>query len=38
LFTQPAILYVHIQSVEPPLHFAGKMARAFSALSSYPVA
>lgn len=38
LFTNPTIMYIHIQSVEPPLDFAEKMAYAFTLLSSYPVA
>jgi len=38
LYTKPLVMYIHIQSVEPPLHFAKKMAHAFSYLSSYPVA
>lgn len=38
LFTNPTIMYIHIQSVEPPVDFAQKMAYAFSVLSSYPVA
>ena len=39
LFTDPPqIMYVHFQSVEPPLQFAQKMAYAFSQLSSLPVA
>ncbi|GAA0133930.1 DUF1259 domain-containing protein [Paenibacillus sp. YSY-4.3] len=38
LYTRPQIMYIHIQSVEPPLYFAKKMAYAFSTLSSYPVA
>lgn len=38
LYTRPSIMYIHIQSVEPPLHFAKKMAHSFSYLSSYPVA
>ncbi|MGG4554649.1 DUF1259 domain-containing protein [Paenibacillus sp. FSL W8-0186] len=37
LYTRPLIMYIHIQSVEPPLNFAKKMAYSFSALSSYPV-
>ncbi|MEC1722962.1 DUF1259 domain-containing protein [Schinkia azotoformans] len=37
LYTEPSILYIHIQSVEPPLNFAKKMAHSFSFLSSYPV-
>ncbi len=32
IFTNPTILYVHIQSVEPPLSFAKKFAEAFSIL------
>ncbi|RAS87110.1 DUF1259 domain-containing protein [Priestia endophytica] len=38
LFTNPIIMYIHIQSIEPPLSFAKKMARSFSFLRSYPVA
>ena len=38
LYTRPSIMYIHIQSVEPPLNFAKKMAHSFSVLSSYPVA
>lgn len=38
LYTEPLILYIHIQSVEPPLNFARKMAHSFSFLSSYPIA
>ena len=38
LFTNPTIMYIHIQSVEPPVDFAQKMAYAFTLLSSYPVA
>ncbi|PIC87154.1 methyltransferase [Sporosarcina sp. P20a] len=39
LFTDPPqIMYIHAQSVEPPLQFAKKMAYAFSQLSSLPVA
>lgn len=37
LFINPQIMYIHIQSVESPLSFAQKMARAFSYLRSYPV-
>ncbi|MCT1904054.1 DUF1259 domain-containing protein [Oceanobacillus sojae] len=37
IYTDPVIMYVHIQSVEPPVSFAGKMAKAFSALSSEPI-
>jgi Domain of Unknown Function (DUF1259) len=32
LFTKPVILYVHFQSVEPPLQFAHKAAQAFKVL------
>lgn len=32
VFTNPTILYVHVQSVEPPLSFARKFAEAFSVL------
>ncbi|TLS37411.1 DUF1259 domain-containing protein [Pseudalkalibacillus caeni] len=32
LFTSPNILYLHFQSVEPPLHFASKVAEAFKVL------
>lgn len=32
LYTEPNILYVHFQSVEPPLHFAHKVAEAFKVL------
>jgi hypothetical protein len=38
LFTNPIIMYIHIQSIEPPLSFAQKMAHSFSFLRSYPVA
>ncbi|WP_411787473.1 DUF1259 domain-containing protein [Halobacillus rhizosphaerae] len=37
IFMSPIIMYVHIQSVEPPLNFASKLARSFSYLTSYPV-
>ncbi|WP_428910763.1 DUF1259 domain-containing protein [Niallia sp. Krafla_26] len=37
LFTNPVVLYIHIQSVEPPLNFAKKMAHSLSFLRSYPV-
>ncbi|HET7658230.1 MAG TPA: DUF1259 domain-containing protein, partial [Bacillales bacterium] len=36
IFTVPEILYVHFQSLEPPLSFAKKVAYAFMALRSYP--
>ncbi|MFD2616506.1 DUF1259 domain-containing protein [Terrilactibacillus laevilacticus] len=32
LFTEPTILYIHFQSVEPPLDFARKVAEAFKVL------
>ncbi|MFC3883634.1 DUF1259 domain-containing protein [Bacillus songklensis] len=38
LFMDPQIMYIHIQSIEPPLSFARKIARSFSYLRSYPVA
>ena len=38
LYMTPMIMYIHIQSVEPPLNFAKKMAHSFSFLNSYPVA
>ncbi|PGZ93298.1 methyltransferase [Bacillus pseudomycoides] len=38
LYTDPLIMYIHVQSVEPPLNFAKKMANSFSFLSSYPIA
>jgi hypothetical protein len=38
LFTDPVIMYIHIQSIEPPLNFAKKVAHSFSFLRSYPVA
>ncbi|MFC5602648.1 DUF1259 domain-containing protein [Sporosarcina koreensis] len=37
VFTNPTIIYIHIQSVEPPLDFARKMAYSFRFLSSPPV-
>ena len=37
VYTEPSIMYIHIQSVEPPLNFAKKMTNSFSYLSSYPV-
>ena len=38
LYMQPTIMYIHIQSVEPPLDFARKLAYSFTLLSTYPVA
>jgi hypothetical protein len=39
LFTEPAqIMYVHLESVEPPLQFARKMAYVFTQLNSPLVA
>lgn len=32
IFTNPNILYIHFQSVEPPLTFAQKVEEAFSVL------
>ncbi|MDM5428102.1 MULTISPECIES: DUF1259 domain-containing protein [Bacillus] len=37
LYMEPLIMYIHIQSVEPPLNFAEKLTNSFSVLSSYPV-
>lgn len=37
IFMEPTILYLHIQSVEPPLNFAKKVAYSFRFLQSYPV-
>jgi hypothetical protein len=37
IFAQPNLMYVHIQSVEPPLAFARKMANAFTTLTSFPI-
>ncbi len=37
IFIEPMILYMHVQSVEPPLQFAIKVERAFSYLSSRPI-
>lgn len=34
IFTNPPILYVHFQSVEPPLSFAQKFAEAFRVLKN----
>ncbi|MGC8230830.1 DUF1259 domain-containing protein [Pseudobacillus badius] len=34
LYTKPNILYVHFQSVEPPLSFARKVAEAFKLLKT----
>ena len=38
LYTNPLIMFIHIQSVEPPLDFARKLAYSFKFLSSYPIA
>jgi len=38
LYMDPLIMYIHIQSVEPPLHFAKKLAHSFLTLRSYPIA
>ena len=37
IFTQPKLMYIHIQSVEPPLAFARKVANAFTTLTSLPI-
>ena len=37
LYMNPLIMYIHIQSVEHPLHFARKLANSFLSLSDYPV-
>lgn len=37
IFTQPNLMYIHIQSVEPPLSFARKVANAFTTLTSLPI-
>ncbi|MET1247169.1 DUF1259 domain-containing protein [Sporolactobacillus sp. STCC-11] len=37
IFTQPNLLYVHAQSMEPPLNFANKIRNCFTYLSSAPV-
>ncbi len=37
IFTQPNLMYIHIQSVEPPLAFARKVANAFTTLTSFPI-
>ncbi|URZ07570.1 DUF1259 domain-containing protein [Clostridium felsineum] len=33
LFDNPRIMYIHFESVEPPLHFAMKVAKAFQTLT-----
>lgn len=35
LYTHPKILYIHFQSVEPPLTFAYKMAEALKTLKQF---
>lgn len=37
IYMEPMIFYIHLQSVEPPLHFARKIAHSFSVLNSYPI-
>ena len=37
LFTEPVLMYLHIQSVEPPLNFEKKIAFCFTSLKSLPV-
>lgn len=36
LFTHPVIMYIHLQSVESPIHFAQKMAYCLTKLKQYP--
>lgn len=36
IFTEPTILYLHVQSVEQPVDFARKIAHSFTTLKSYP--
>nr|WP_255452167.1 DUF1259 domain-containing protein [Sporosarcina sp. ANT_H38] len=38
LYMQPTIMYIHIQSVEPPLVFSRKLAYSITLLSRYPFA
>ena len=38
LYTNPTLLYIHLQSVEPPIQFAQKLAYAFTQLREYPKA
>ncbi|MDP4178346.1 MAG: DUF1259 domain-containing protein [Bacillota bacterium] len=33
LFDNPRIMYIHFESIEPPLHFAMKVANAFKTLT-----
>ncbi|EJQ27143.1 DUF1259 domain-containing protein [Bacillus cereus] len=37
LYMKPLIMYIHIQSIEPPLSFAKKLANSFLVLRSYPI-
>jgi hypothetical protein len=37
IFTEPTVLYLHVQSVEPPIDFARKIAYSFSTLKYYPI-
>lgn len=37
IFIQPNIMYVHVQSIEPPLQFAEKLSNAFLTLKSQPM-
>lgn len=37
IYTQPHLMYIHVQSVEPPLAFARKLVKAFTTLLSYPI-
>lgn len=36
IYDSPKLIYVHVQSVEPPLDFAKKMTYAFSRLANKP--
>lgn len=38
MYMEPMIMYLHLQSVEPPLSFARKVSHSFSYLNSYPIA
>lgn len=37
ILTDPRLIYLHVQAVEPPLYFANKMAHAFKTLISQPI-
>lgn len=38
LYTNPTLMYAHVQSVEPPAAFAQKISNSFSTLTPPPVA